>query len=89
MVLSCAVTSDSVLGRLRHLLALGHRVGRCTSVYYFSTHGCRRSGCCLVVGAFEELACAAACWRALMLKKSDIVVAACWCVEVAGKWRES
>lgn len=55
-------------------------------MYYFSTHGCRRFGSCFVVGALDELACAAACCRALMLKKSAIV--ACWgCVEVARRSR--
>jgi hypothetical protein len=50
--------------------------------YYFSTHGCRRFGSCFVVGAFDELACAAACCRAFMLKKSAIA-ACCGCGEVA------
>jgi hypothetical protein len=47
--------------------------------YYFSTQGCRRFGSCFVVGAFDELAVAAACCRAFMLKKSAIA-ACCGCV---------
>jgi hypothetical protein len=43
------------------------------SCYYFSTHGCRRSDSFLLDGALEELACAAACCRALRLKKSAMV----------------
>ena len=54
-------------------------VGRCVQVvrsYYFSTHGCMRLDSCLVVGAFDELAFAAACCRAFTLKKSAIVAVA-------------
>lgn len=50
--------------------------------YYFSTHGCMRLGSCFVVGAFDELAFAAAAWRAFTLKKSAIVMWLCCCVEV-------
>jgi hypothetical protein len=41
--------------------------------YYFSTHGCKRFGSCLLVELFEELACAAACCRAFRLKKSAML----------------
>jgi hypothetical protein len=75
MVLSWAVTSERVLGRLEgSLLALNGVVWRgAVKTYYFSTHGCMRLGSCFVVGAFEELAFAALACRAFMLKKSAIV----------------
>ena len=43
-------------------------------LYYFSTHGWRRFDSCLLVGVFDELACAAACCRAFKLKKSAMFV---------------
>ena len=41
---------------------------------YFSTHGCLLGSLSFVVGAFDELADAAAASRALLLKKLDIGV---------------
>lgn len=74
MVLSWAVTSERVLGRLEGLLVLGlNGVFGCCGSHYFSTHGCMRLDSCFVVGAFEELALAALACRAFMLKKSAIV----------------
>lgn len=78
MVLSWAVTSERVLGRLwvGHVsTALWWSVVRVQVgvVYYFSTHGCSRFDSCLEVGALEELACAACCCRAFRLKKSAMV----------------
>lgn len=51
----------------------GHRVRDMAGLYYFSTHGCKRLDSCLLVGAFDELAWAAACCRAFRLKKSAMV----------------
>ena len=74
MVLSCAVTSERVFGRLQAIVSICCMwIAMMETLYYFSTHGCRRSGCCFVFGAFDELAWAAACCRALRLKKSAIV----------------
>lgn len=74
IVLSCAVTSDSVFGRLHHLKsAKSVFVKTMKAPYYFSTHGCRRLVSCLLEGAFDEPACAPFCCRALRLKKSAIV----------------
>jgi hypothetical protein len=56
------------------------RVGK---AHYFSTHGCKRLGSCLLEGVLEELACAAACCRAFRLKKSAMM-SSCGGLEVAG-----
>jgi hypothetical protein len=51
------------------------------STYYFSTHGWSRLFSCLAVGAFDEVAvAAAAAFRALISKKFAIV----WMFGVAG-----
>jgi hypothetical protein len=79
IVLSWAVTSESVLGRLGGCVsAVMERAMGWMGCYYFSTHGCRRFGSCFVVGTFKELAVAAACCRAFMLKKSAMA-ACCGC----------
>jgi hypothetical protein len=73
MVLSCAVTSESVFGRLHTGQESSISMCYASRTYYFSTHGCSRFVSFFVTGAFEELVCAAAACRALTLKKSAML----------------
>ena len=72
MVLSWAVTSERVFGRLEWIVRSHLTHAECET-YYFSTHGCNRLVSCFGAGPLEELAVAAACCRALMLKKSAML----------------
>jgi hypothetical protein len=70
-VLSWAVTSSRVFGRLVELV--GVIVDSTCRAHYFSTHGCSRFGPCFVDVPLEELASTAAAFRARMSKKDAMV----------------